>query len=385
MPQILKTSDVMGRFKAGETPREIFFDAGGARTAKLVGIKASVTAGIEDRSADFVISTGALDRYNSTIAVDGWQTASFEKNPVVLWAHDDSIPAIGRAADVRVEGGQLKSRAVFAERDMHPLADTIYQLIKARFIGAASVGWIPLEYKFVEGGDRGFGVDYLEQELLEWSVVNIPANPDCLVAARSLGIDTSPIMAWAERALDHGGYSVIPRAELEALRKAAGAPAVYDVPQFLPSRNAGGAQQSARAAKTDTHQSDDKAFDESAAALKTLFANGVLSAEEFAARLVAFARKTVTRAGRVLSEENERRLRAAHDHLSAAGEHVRSVIEQNDKPDGKGDGDNADNNNDGGSGDGDGADEDPEQASIAAPESELRARRVRLLRLAARR
>ena len=192
MPQILKPSDVMARLKAGETPRDIFFDASGARTAKLVGIEASVTAGIEDRSVDFVISTGALDRYNSTIAVEGWKTENFEKNPVVLWAHDDSIPAIGRAANVRVEGGRLKSRAVFAERDVHPLADTVYQLIKARFIGAASVGWIPLEYKFVEGGDRGFGIDFLEQELLEWSVVNIPANPDCLVGARSLGIDTKP-------------------------------------------------------------------------------------------------------------------------------------------------------------------------------------------------
>ena len=134
-----------------------------------------------------MISTGALDRYNSTIAVDGWQTENFEKNPVVLWAHDDSIPAIGRAANVRVEGGRLKSRATFAERDVHPLADTVYQLIKGRFIGAASVGWIPLEYKFVEDGERGFGIDFLEQELLEWSVVNIPANPDCLVGARSLG------------------------------------------------------------------------------------------------------------------------------------------------------------------------------------------------------
>ncbi len=363
MPQILKTSDVMGRFKAGETPREIFFDAGGARTAKLVGIKASVTAGIEDRSADFVISTGALDRYNSTIAIDGWKTENFEKNPVVLWAHDDSIPAIGRAADVRVEGGQLKSRAVFAERDVHPLADTIYQLIKARFIGAASVGWIPLEYKFVEGGERGFGIDYLEQELLEWSVVNIPANPDCLVAARSLGIDTSPLIAWAERALDQGGMTLIPRAELEALRKAADAPAVYDVPRFLPSRSASAGNRPREA----------ESFDANASALKMLFVNGVLSADEFATRLVALARKVAIaekRAGRVLSEENERRLRAAHDHCTAACDHVMSVIEQNHKPEGDDEGD--------------GTDEDPEQASRAAPDSEIRARRVRLLRLAAR-
>ena len=374
MPQILKPSDVMARLKAGQTPRDIFFDAGGARTAKLVGVEASVTAGIEDRSADFVISTEALDRYNSTIAVEGWKTENFEKNPVVLWAHDDAIPAIGRAESVRVEGGRLKSRAVFAERDAHPLADTIFRLIKARFIGAASVGWIPLEYKFVEGGERGFGIDYLEQELLEWSVVNIPANPDCLVGARSLGIDTSPLIAWAERALEQGGMTIIPRAEIEILRKAAGAPAVYEVPPFLPARSAEGRQQSAPAANGSKHRGEDKSFEQSAAALNTLFANGVLSADEFAARLIALARDFATkkkRAGRVLSEENERRLRAAHDHCMAAGDHVMGVIEQNHKPDG-----------DDGDGDDDGTDEDPEQASLGAPQSEIRARRVRLLRLA---
>ena len=240
MPQILTPADIKTRLKAGEKPRDIFFDKSGVRTAKLVGIEANVTAGVDDRSVDFVISTGALDRYNSTIAVDGWQTENFGKNPVVLWAHDDSIPAIGRAANVRVEGGRLKSRATFAERDVHPLADTVYQLIKGRFLGAASVGWIPLEYKFVEDGDRGFGIDFLEQELLEWSVVNIPANPDCLVGARFLGIDTKPLIAWAERTLDQGGMTLIPRAEIEALRKAAGAPVVYEVPPFLPKRDSEG-------------------------------------------------------------------------------------------------------------------------------------------------
>jgi HK97 family phage prohead protease len=153
---------------------------------------------------------------------------------VVLWAHDDSIPAIARAEQTRVDGKRLRSRAVFADRDTHPLADTIFRLIKGKFIGAASVGWIPLKWQFVDEEGRGFGIDYLEQELLEWSVVNIPANPECLVEARSVGIDTSPLMVWAERALDLGGMSVIPRDELVALRRAAGAPT--QLPAFLPAR-----------------------------------------------------------------------------------------------------------------------------------------------------
>jgi len=233
MPQLLTPADIAKRLRAGE--QQIFYDGTGARVAKAIGLEASVLAGDDaERSVDFAISTGALDRYNSTIAVEGWQLANYGKNSVVLWAHDDSIPAIARAEQTRVDGKRLRSRAVFADRDTHPLADTIFRLIKGKFIGAASVGWIPLKWQFVDEEGRGFGIDYLEQELLEWSVVNIPANPECLVEARSVGIDTSPLMVWAERALDLGGMSVIPRDELVALRRAAGAPT--QLPAFLPAR-----------------------------------------------------------------------------------------------------------------------------------------------------
>jgi hypothetical protein len=112
-----------------------------------------------------------------------------------------------------------------------------------------------------------------------------------------------------------------------------------------------------------------ESFEQSATALNTLFVNGVLSPEEFASRLTGLARGEATRSGRVLSAENERRLRAARDHCMAACDHVMSVVEQNHKPD---------------DAEGDGTDADAEQASLDLPQSEIRARRVRLLRLASR-
>lgn len=487
MPKLLKPSEIATRARAGETPRDIFFDAAGVRIAKAIGIEASVLAGDADRSIDFAISTGCLDRYNSTIAVKGWQLDNYGKNSVVLWAHDDSIPAIARAETTRIDGDRLRSRAVFADRDIHPLADTIYSLVKGKFINAASVGWIPLKWQYVDEEGRGFGVDYLEQELLEWSVVNIPANPECLVEARSVGIDTSPLMVWAERALDQGGMMVIPRTELEALRRAAGA--ATQVPQFLPRRaprkrdgdssdwkcgaardlpiedddswdgpaaekaifaacgfdgddpdtakarkaflaydasapdkrgsyklpfakmvdgklkasKAGIRAAASRLPDTDIPQSvkdtaravldhyeekmgDDggeSSFEASAAALKTLFTNGVLKLDEFTARMMALAR-----AGRVLSAENEEKLKKAHDCVRAAMEcclaaheharaandhcdeaiaHVRAVIEANHSEDPDQDPDDPDADPD-----------DPEQAAASA---EKQRQTVRVLRL----
>ncbi len=344
MSQLLKPSDVATRLKAGEKLQDIFFDGAGARVAKMIGIEASIEVAGEERSIDFAISTGALDRYNSTIAAKGWQLANFIKNPVVLWAHDDSIPAIARAETTKLEGERLRSRAIFADRDVHPLADTIYRLIKAKFINAASVGWIPLKWQFVDEEGRGSGIDYLEQELLEWSVVNIPANPECLVEARSVGIDTSPLMVWAERALDLGGVSVISRAELEALHRGAGAGTVYQL----------------SAPQIDVSQS----IKDEARALKTLFVSGVLSADEFTDRLIAHARLVIVRAGRVLSAENEKKLQAAHDHVKAANDHcvaamdhVLDVIEQNHA-----------------------ADKDPDDPDDDDPEQAARLRRIRLLK-----
>ena len=283
-----------------------------------------------------MISTGALDRYNSTIAVEGWKTENFEKNPVVLWAHDDSIPAIGRAANVRVEGGRLKSRATFAERDVHPLADTVYQLIKA----ASSA---PLRL-------AGFRSNTSSSRAATAASASISSNRNCSNGRWSIfrpirtawsapgrsGSTPSPLIAWAERALDQGGMTLIPRAEIEALRKAAGAPAVYEVPPFLPSRSADGRQhprllRMAANVAVNTSPSS-KAQPRSTRCSPT----ACCRADEFAARLTALARDFATkekRAGRVLSAENERRLRAAHDHCMAAGDHVMSVIEQNHKPD----------------------------------------------------
>jgi hypothetical protein len=354
MPRILTPADIARRLKAGEQARDIFFDQEGVPVAKAIGILAQVQVADsmsgDDRSVEFVISTGALDRYNSTIAVTGWQLDHFARNPIVLWAHDDSIPAIGRAENTRVEGNALRSHAIFADRDTHPLADTVFRLIKGKFINAASVGWYPIEYKFVEGGDRGFGVDYLKQELWEWSVVNVPGNPDCLVGARSMGIDTRPLLVWAERALDQGGMLMVPRAELEALRKAAGAPtqvrtaAVRDTGDWkcdaagdLPIED-----DDAYEAKMGTDKS--AALRRIASALTLLgrcpagvTEDGIVQILGAALEVDALSASPVlTRAGRVLSGENERRLRDAHDHMLAACDHVRSVIDSND-PDDDGD------------------------------------------------
>ena len=173
-----------------------------------------------ERAIKFVISSQDVDRDKDTLAVTGWKLDSFKRNPVVPFAHDYSSLPVARALDVIAEKNTLVSTAVFASKEVYPFADTVYQMLIGGFLNAVSVGFRPLKHEMNK--DRG-GVDFLEQELLEYSVVPVPANPEALVEARSMGIDLGPLQEWAEEVLDevHGQDMVsVPKGMVEQLSQA---------------------------------------------------------------------------------------------------------------------------------------------------------------------
>lgn len=176
-----------------------------ADTALLKSYVADVKADSDARTVEFTISTGAVDRDRDTIAVDGWKLAAYRKNPVVQWSHDYSIPPIARATKLRVDGDSLKATAEFAPAEVYPFAETIFQLIKGGFLKATSVGFRPLKHAF--NAERG-GMDFMSQELLEFSVVPVPANADCLMEGKAAGIDIGPLKAWVEATCRAMGYPI---------------------------------------------------------------------------------------------------------------------------------------------------------------------------------
>ena len=153
----------------------------------------------EERIIEFTNSTPTQDRYHDTIDQNGWQLENFRKNPVVLWAHDYGQPPVAKSVNVWVEEGKLKSRDQFTPRDLYPFGFMVYELYKNGFLNAKSVGFQPITYAFNNETD---GVEYYTQELLEHSCVPVPANPEALVSAKSMGIDLLPLKSWAEKVLD---------------------------------------------------------------------------------------------------------------------------------------------------------------------------------------
>lgn len=202
----------------------------------------------ETRSVDFVISTASVDRMGDTVSVDGWKLDTYRKNPVVLWAHDASMLPIAKASNVRVEDGKLKARAEFAPKEMSGMANAVFEMIRGGFLSATSVGFAPLKYAFSEAADRKFGIDFIEQELLEFSIVPIPANSEALIEARSAGIDIEPVREWATKLLASENIATISRDRLKQIEGLA--TEFRSIAGKLPKQAAGASQIWRRAANT---------------------------------------------------------------------------------------------------------------------------------------
>lgn len=137
----------------------------------------------KDGKIEGIASTSVMDRQNEVVSVDGWDLKNFKKNPVMLWGHDHSEPAIGKVTKIYFDGEgkkkSLKFQAVFQE--VTEKARAIKKLVEDGIINSFSVGFKMLEAE---------GDTITKQELLEISVVNVPANPDArLLAYKSLKDD----------------------------------------------------------------------------------------------------------------------------------------------------------------------------------------------------
>jgi HK97 family phage prohead protease len=175
-----------------------------------------------DRVVRFVFSDSSIDRMGDRISVSGWDLAAYRSNPTVLWSHDAMLPPIGRTLRVFPEGQRLLGDVEFADASVNEFADSIYKMVRAGFIQSGSVGFLPTKYKY---SDRGSGIDFLEQELLEYSMTNVPANPNALIAAKKLGIPRHDLarLGWTGRSnvIDYPRKRVS-LAQAEALRRVAG-------------------------------------------------------------------------------------------------------------------------------------------------------------------
>jgi HK97 family phage prohead protease len=153
------------------------------------------SATLSNRVIRFIGSDESIDRDGDTISIDGWDVGAYMKNPVVLFGHDSyALPiakTISVTADKRMR--QLLFDIQFPtieELSTNPgtpsdhalKVDAIYNMAKAGILNTVSVGFRGIEYDATATGRA-----YKKQELMEISIVPIPANPNAVAVLRAAG------------------------------------------------------------------------------------------------------------------------------------------------------------------------------------------------------
>jgi len=138
---------------------------------------------LENRQVEFVISSEAVDSYRTVFKMDGWDLASYERNPIVCYQHransDDPDNIIGTST-VRIEDGTLIGTITFEDAEVNPKAEKIFRKVQSGTLKMASIGASVQKARLglEENGEEKDVLYFTEQRLMEWSIVSIGSNPD---------------------------------------------------------------------------------------------------------------------------------------------------------------------------------------------------------------
>lgn len=141
---------------------------------------------------DFVLSDESVDRMGDIISASGWDLDSFRKNPIALWSHRSDQP-IGTWENLRVQDKTLRGKLTLAPKGVIPRIDELRALIDAGILRAVSVGFREIESDPIDKSHPYRGTRFIKQELVECSLVSIPANANAVATAKSLNISPRTI------------------------------------------------------------------------------------------------------------------------------------------------------------------------------------------------
>lgn len=184
----------MAKFKRvsadeAQSKRKEFLKDTASGMALLKGFKAPPSWDKENRSARFIMTSEAVDRYADIVIQSGIDIENFLKNPTALMFHNSRNWPIGNWSDVtKILSGRPKrteGNLNFLPEGVDEDADRAARHVAAGSIRTVSIGFIPdwAEVDFILDDDEDWtgGFRFNKSELIECSLVPIPANPQALV------------------------------------------------------------------------------------------------------------------------------------------------------------------------------------------------------------
>jgi len=133
----------------------------------------------ETREITGVATTPTTDRVGDIVEPLGVQF----KNPMpLLWQHRHDAPVGTVTFDKPTTAGitfRARLPKIDEEGTLKARVDEAWQSVKAGLVRAVSIGFRPLEYSRMDAG----GLRFIESEVLELSLVTVPANADATITA----------------------------------------------------------------------------------------------------------------------------------------------------------------------------------------------------------
>lgn len=160
--------------------------AGGMAVVK--GLTSPRTWDDEKRNAKFIMTTEQVDRYGDIVGQAGMDLKNFEQNPQGLLFHNSRSWPVGQWSDITkvLSGRPKRTEGVlnFLPEGVDVDCDRAANHVKHGTIKTVSIGFIP-DWEEVDAvlddNEDWIGFRFNKSELIECSLVPVPANPGALV------------------------------------------------------------------------------------------------------------------------------------------------------------------------------------------------------------
>lgn len=155
----------------------------GERVDVMFNIEQSTVKSLGDGTFEAIVTTADLDRYQESIDTEGITTKNYMNNPVVLYGHDYQGLPIGKALKLTKQKDDTGKKTSMVARfqlavQEYPFAATVADMIKGGFLNAVSIGGVVTSWS--DDWRTILGMD-----MVEFSVVPVPANPGAIITGRS--------------------------------------------------------------------------------------------------------------------------------------------------------------------------------------------------------
>lgn len=161
-------------------------------------IQRAMTAEVTDidpveRTVVSTINTDALDRYRTVIVPEGGRFEAYRKNPVVLLNHG-GLP-IGKNLWIKAQKKRIVAKTKFLPLGQDETADKVFALYEQGYLNAWSISFDPIAAGRPSPEElrkrpelANCQTMYREWDLLEYSCVTIPGNPEATREAIRRGL-----------------------------------------------------------------------------------------------------------------------------------------------------------------------------------------------------